>query len=277
MHQITNKFAVFIAKSFGMVAAGCLACGCGSSPTPAPVSVASAASPTVEPQVATPTDAPADTNPPTAASPTAGSVAVGEPAGAPLPKTCAVEGSRKTCVPEANFAKRLCGADYPDVALTLFSQGTPFSRAYMTRDVEGWNAGGGRTHRAKLMFDEEVLVVAHRKANANGIVMVAANGDTGSYDVLRWDGSCVSVMAEEITMSKAPKPKRSPIPWRHLEEPTKSTLLAAPKVKAGYDAWEKACDGSNEDKCTKAEVAFTGAIADFVRTNKSLPEPGRRP
>jgi hypothetical protein len=180
-------------------------------------------------------------------------------------------------VPDADFAKRLCTADYPDVALSLFSQGTPFTRAYMTRDVEGWNAGGGRTHRAKLQFDEEVLVVAHRKANANGIVLVAANGDTGSYDVLRWDGSCISVMAEEITMNKAPKPKRATIPWRHLEEPTKNALLAAPKVKTALDARDKACNASDDGKCSKADVAFTGTIADFVRTSKALPEPTRRP
>jgi len=269
MHQTANKFAISIV--FCVVSAAC-----GSSPTPAPVSVASTTTPSVEPQGVAP---PAESAPvpSSTATTTQAEVAATAAAPGPLPSTCTAQGSRKACVPDADYAKKLCSSDYPDVALSLFSQGTPFTRAYMTRDVEGWNAGGGRTHRAKLLFDEEVLVVAYRKANANGIVLVAANGDTGSYDVLRWDGSCVSVMAEEITMSKAPKPKRAAIPWRHLEESTKSALLAAPKVKAGLDARDKACNASDEGKCSKAEVAFTGAVADFVRTNKSLPEPTRRP
>ncbi|WP_394826176.1 hypothetical protein [Pendulispora albinea] len=270
--------------------------GCGGSPSPAPVSVANTTEPAVEaPAPSTSTEPKSDGThasveaavPASATSATSATSAnaatsvssASEPAreSGPLPTTCTVQGSRKACVPDAEFAKRLCGSEYPDVALSLFSQGTPFTRAYMTRDVDGWNAGGGRTRRSKLLFDEEVLVVAHRKANPNGIVMVAANGDTGSYDVLRWDGSCASVMAEEITMSKAPKPKRSTIPWRHLEESTKSALLAAPKIKSGYDAWNKACDGSDAAKCTKAEAALNAAIVDHVRASKSLPSPSHRP
>ncbi|WP_394832885.1 hypothetical protein LVJ94_40920 [Pendulispora rubella] len=266
MHQ-SNKFAISIVFCVASAA-------CGSSPTPAPVSVASTSAPSVEPQGVAPS---AESAPAESSTATITQAEVAATAAAPLPTTCTVQGTRKACVPDADYAKKLCSTAYPDVALSLFSQGTPFTRAYMTRDVDGWNAGGGRTSRSKLLFDEEVLVVAHRKANANGIVLVAANGDTGSYDVLRWDGSCVSVMAEEITMNKAPKPKRAAIPWRRLEEPTKSALLAAPKVKASLEARDKACGGDDEGKCTKAEVAFTGAIADFVRTSKSLPEPTRRP
>lgn len=283
MHHTLHKYSI----SIGITVIG-FASGCGASPSPVPVSVASSSTTAVEaPSLAPATVGNAQTNAQeykpdmpssvenSASTPISVSTVTAD--APPLPTTCTAQGSRKACVPDAEFAKRLCSAEYPDAALSLFTQGTPFTRAYMTRDVEGWNAGGGRTHRSKLAFDEEVLVVAHRKANANGIVMVAANGDTGSYDVLRWDGSCVSVMAEEITMSKAPKPKRSTIPWRHLEEPTKSTLLAVPKVKAGYDAWTKACDGSDSAKCTKAEASFNGAIVDFVRANKSLPQPAHRP
>ncbi len=273
MQQMLSKWAIS-GGIFVFGAAGAL--GCASSPkSEPPVSAANTASATVTPaEQPAAVAAPAAENAPASAADPAPAAA---PEPGPIPNTCTQQGSRKACVPDAEYAKRLCSAEYPDVALTMFSQGTPFTRAYMTRDVDGWNAGGGRTHRSKVLFDEEVLVVAHRKASANGIVMVAANGDTGSYDVLRWDGSCVSVMAEEITLSKAPKPKRAPIVWRHLEEPTKSALLAAPKVKASHDAADKACDGSNEPKCTKAEAAFTAAIADFVRTNKTLPTPAHRP
>ncbi|HWL86912.1 MAG TPA: hypothetical protein VNO21_13980 [Polyangiaceae bacterium] len=266
-----NKSAI----SVSIFAMGTLVAACASQPSSTPVSAANTTTATI----ASPPPAPSeDTKSASESTPsTVAAAPAATPEPGPLPTTCTPQGSRKACVPDAEYAKRLCAAEYPDVALNLFSQGTPFTRVYMTRDVDGWNATGGLTHRAKLAFDEEVLVVAHRKANANGIVMVASNGDTGSYDIVRWDGSCVSVMAEEITMSKAPKPKRATIAWRHLEEPTKSSLLSAPKVKASFDAREKACDGSKEAKCTKAEAALNSAITDFVRTNKSLPTPTHRP
>lgn len=64
-------------------------------------------------------------------------------------------------------------------------KGTPFTRSYLTRDVDAWNASGGRTHRATILFDEEVMVVQYRKAAAGGIVTVGVNGESGSYDVQR--------------------------------------------------------------------------------------------
>jgi len=198
-----------------------------------------------------------------------------EPEPLVLPETCGEQGPRKVCTPDAEVAKRLCSADQPDAALTLFAKGTPFSRAYMTREVDGWNAAGGRTHQAKLQFDEEVLVMAYRKANANGIIMVTKNGDTGTYDVMRWDGSCVSVTADEISTNRPPQPKRAPILWKRLEEPTKAALLGEPKIKASFEARDKSCDGTDEAKCSKAEGSFNASIVDFVRAGGSLPKPLR--
>ncbi|MDB4993601.1 MAG: hypothetical protein JWM74_1033 [Myxococcaceae bacterium] len=196
-----------------------------------------------------------------------------------LPTSCTpvtTPSGKKLCTPDADFAKRLCGGEYPDVALALMGKGTPFTRSYMTRDVDAWNATGGRTHRAKVLFDEEVMVVQYRKAQSGGIVMVSANGESGSYDVLRWDGSCVSVMAEEITLARPPQPKRAAIPWRHLDDATKTALLAAPAVKNSYALLGKACDG-NADRCTKAESALSSAVVDFVRNGGALPPPAHRP
>jgi hypothetical protein len=197
-----------------------------------------------------------------------------------LPTTCTpmtTPSGKKLCTPSADFAKRLCAGDYPDVALALMGKGTPFTRSYMTRNVDAWNASGGRTHLAKVAFDEEVMVVQYRKAQAGGIVMVSANGESGSYDVLRWDGSCVSVMAEEITLARPPQPKRASIPWRHLDDATKTALLAVPAVKNSYTALGKACDGTVAGKCTKAENALSSAVVDFVRNGGALPPPARRP
>lgn len=223
-------------------------------------------------------------------SPSSANATLQEPRGeaAPaLPSTCGADGTfkdTKLCMPERAFAKKLCTGVYPEVALGLFTKGTPFTRIYLAGDVEAWNASGGRTHRTKLAFDEEVLVLAKNGAGASGgIVMTGAQA---SYDVLRWDGSCVSVMEGEVTARKPPAPKPADVAFSRLEESTRHALLATPKVKATHAALFKACASSTSitasaaDKkaCEKADRAFSLAIVDAVRAGvAALPAPGRRP
>lgn len=211
-----------------------------------------------------------------------------EPRGeAAIPSTCGADGTfkdTKLCMPERAFAKKLCTGVYPEVALGLFTKGSPFTRIYLAGDVEAWNASGGRTHRTKLAFDEEVLVLAKNGAGASGgIVMTGAQA---SFDVLRWDGSCVSVMEGEVTARKPPAPKPADVAFSRLEESTRHALLATPKVKATHDALSKACASSTsitasaagKKACEKADRAFSLAIVDAVRAGAAaLPAPGRRP
>ena len=199
----------------------------------------------------------------------------------PLPTTCGTEATikdAKLCMPAPAYAKKLCTATYPEVALGLFGKGTPWTRIYLAGDVEAWNASGGRTHRTKLGFDEEIIVLAKHGANGGGIMMTGAQA---SYDVLRWDGSCVSVMEGEITTRRPPTPKPAEIQFSRLEESTRHALLASPRVKATHEALFKACTSvscaSEKKACEKADKAFASAIVDAVRSGASLPAPGRRP
>lgn len=221
----------------------------------------------------------------TASSPaSADAPSVADEGPAPLPTSCTTGDSgglkdMKLCLPEASYAKKLCSGVYPEVALRLFAKGTPWSRVYLAGDVEAWNASGGLTSRTKLAFDEEVIVLGkHGAASMGGVVMTGAQA---SYDVLRWDGSCVSVMEGEITTKKPPAPKPAEVKWSRLEETTRRALLAQPKVKAAYDAIGKACGSvstSAEKKgCEKADRAFTSAIVEAVRGGAALPAPARRP
>jgi hypothetical protein len=200
-----------------------------------------------------------------------------------VPTTCGADGSlkdTKLCMPDRTFAKKLCGGIYPEVALGLFAKGTPFTRIYMAGDVDAWNASGGLTHRAKLAFDEEVIVLGkHGSGNGGGIQMTGAQS---SYDVLRWDGTCVSVMEGEITTRRPPAPKPAEVPFNRLEELTRRALLASPKVKAAHDALGKACStvscAAEKKACDKADKAFSLAIVDAIRAGStSLPAPNRRP
>jgi len=199
-----------------------------------------------------------------------------------LPTTCFGEQpvkDAKVCLPPGTFAKKLCGGVYPEVALSMFAKGTPWTRIWLAGDVEAWNASGGLTHRAKLGFDEEVIVLSrHSAGGSGGIVMTGA---MASYDVLRWDGTCVSVMEGELTTRRPPAPKPAPVPWNRLEETTRRALLTSPKVKATHDSLDKACSSvasaAEKKSCDKADKAFASAVADFVRTGGALPAPARRP
>jgi hypothetical protein len=245
------------------------ALGCGSAPPPkaaepVPVPVSSAIAPAAAPE------------PPAAEEEAAPS----EPAA--LPTACAEGTNEPMCMPDVDFAKRLCGGVFPDVALTLLGKDQPWTRMYMTGDYEAWNASGGMATRARLAFDEEVLVVAHRQMRPGGIVMTGAGA---TYDVLRWDGTCVSVEANEITQKKPPQPRAAPIPWRRLGEATRIALLSQPKVQAGQKLVEKECGAAPtatgakaaQTKCDRADAAFDKAIVDFVRSGGALPAPARRP
>ncbi|MDF2694865.1 MAG: hypothetical protein K0S65_3248, partial [Labilithrix sp.] len=133
--------------------------------------------------------------------------------------------------------------------------------------------------RAKLAFDEEVIVLSrHSAGGGGGIVMTGA---MASYDVLRWDGTCVSVMEGELTTRRPPAPKPAPVSWSRLEETTRRALLASPKVKATHDSLDKACgsvaSAVEKRSCEKADKTFAAAVVDFVRAGGALPVPARRP
>ena len=181
----------------------------------------------------------------------------------------------KACTVAPAYVKRLCSAIYPEATLALFSKGTPFTRVWMAGDVEAWNASAGLSRRAKLGFDEEVIVLGkHQAPSAGGIVMT---GTMASYDVVRADGTCFSVMEGELTTRRPPAPKSASIAWGRLEEPTRHALLTVPKVKAAYDSVTKACAADRTKACDKADAKFAQAILDAVRNGVELPKPVRKP
>lgn len=200
------------------------------------------------------------------------------PAPESIPSACEAESTvkdAKLCVAPKAFTKKLCSGVYPEVALAMFSKSTPWTRLWLSGDVDAWNASGGLTHRAKLAFDEEVVVLSkHGAAQSGGIVMT---GSMASYDVLRLDGTCVSVMEGELTTRRPPVPRPAPVPFRRLEEPTRHALLAAPKLETKYAAVEKACNTGDKKSCEKAEKALSQAVLDHVKSGAALPEPARRP
>src|SRR4051794_26557911 len=119
-----------------------------------------------------------------------------------VPTKCGDGQSDGICAPPRPYVKFLCGSfPRPDIALVLFNKSSPWTRAYLNRNVEAWYTSGQQSTSAKLLFDEEVLVLSHPKAGRGGMVVEGAGTP---YDVLRLDGVCSSVGSEEITMKHPP-------------------------------------------------------------------------
>jgi hypothetical protein len=220
---------------------------------------------------------PAPTSEPTAA-PSAEPAPEAEKHADKLPTSCS-GGDDKICMPPADFVKRLCGGFFPDVALSMLSKGTPWTRGYLrVKSTEAWNASGGVSSSDKVVFDEEFVILTHRKADAGGMQV---SGAGGGYDVLRWDGTCASLMDEEVTLKTPPAPKSAKIPWKSLDDKVRDALLADEKVNKVYTERRKECKGATIGdvslKCEKVDAQLSVVIADFVRNGGSLPPPPKLP
>lgn len=194
-----------------------------------------------------------------------------------LPKACAKKNG--ACVPPRPFVEKLCAGDYPSVALYLFGNGLPWTRGYLKGRTKAWNASGGASDNTWLEFDEEVLVLAERKADLGG--MQVSGGGGASYDALRWDGSCVTLSGDELTLDKPPAPKTSKVEWRFLDDNVQEALRAVPAINDAYLARRKECKGvtSGEvsSKCVKADDKLSAEIVKYLRGGGALPEPTKVP
>jgi len=191
-----------------------------------------------------------------------------------VPETCARQSDQGYCLPEERFVKALCDDVHQDVALWMFREGTPWTRAYLTRKTEAWNASGGASVQGELAFDEEVLVLRERLSKEGGIQV---SGAMGSYDALRWNGSCVSLMAEEITQRKPPKSLHSRVEWRWMSEPMQEALRSNEAVVETYRARRTECKGASmgtvSKKCEQLDDKLISVIVQHVRDGGKLVEP----
>jgi hypothetical protein len=210
---------------------------------------------------------------PVEAEPTDGAASAAGSSG--VPTDCFKSGA--VCSPDPQFVKRLCNGKFPSIGLYLFSN-PKWTRGYLTRRTKAWNASGGASDSGWVEFDEEVLILYARVADAGGMQV---SGAGGSYDALRWDGSCVTLQSEEVTMSKAPSPKYPPIDFRYLDDDTQEALRKDDKLNKAWQDRRRECKGATSGdvslKCVKADDALTKSVIAFVRGGGSIPEPKKLP
>lgn len=202
--------------------------------------------------------------------------AAGEESSGKLPDKCNQKGD--VCLPPEGFVKKLCVESFPNIALHMFRKGTPWTRGYLTRKTNAWNASGGASDNVELAFDEEVIILRHRASDMGGMQV---SGASGGYDALRWDGSCVTLAKEEITLKLPPAAKTAKVEWRWLDEPIQESLRGDEKVDAAYKARRNECKGATMGtvslKCVKADTKLSDVIVEYVRGGGELPMPSKLP
>lgn len=182
------------------------------------------------------------------------------------------------CVPPPKFVEGLCSDTYAGAALHMFLPSSPWTKAYLKGKVKAWNASGGVSdNESYLEFDEEVVIL--KKRGGPGGIQVS--GAEGGYDALRWDGSCVTLDASEVTLSAPPKPKAAKVEWRFLDEATQSALRESETVTEAYRTRRQECKGAVSGevskKCVVADDALSQKIVDHVRSGGALGTPERMP
>ena len=182
---------------------------------------------------------------------------------AQIPTACA-DTSADLCTPPRPFVERLCSKPHQEVALALFARKAPFTHLYLKSKVD------------ELAFDEEVLALVFHVQPKGGMIVGSGNG---SYDVLRWDGTCSrGVEAEVFTRSRPPRPRAAHVQWHRMGERMQSALIASSEaVKRAHAKRGKECKGAMTGDvsaaCEKADGSLVDAIVDYVRTTGELPEP----
>jgi hypothetical protein len=195
-----------------------------------------------------------------------------------MPTECAKKGGG-ACVPPRAFVQKLCSGNFPGAALYLFANSSPWTRIYLRGKTKAWNASGGASDNSSFLeFDEEVLALAERKADLGGMQV---SGAGASYDALRWDGSCVTLSSEEVTLDKPPSPKSAKVEWRFLDDNAQEALRKDEKVNEAYLARRKECGGATSGevsmKCVKADQKLSDVIVAHLRNGGKLPEPSKLP
>lgn len=197
---------------------------------------------------------------------------------APEPARALPECAAAPCVPPHRFVSSLCSGKYPGVAVAMFADSALWQRAYVrVREVDPFNTIGGPSSSEKLMFDEEVIILDG--VGPKDPTKISVSG-ANSHHVLRLDGTCATVMEDEVTAVKPPLPGHAQLNWAHLDDNIQAALLEDPGVKAARDAQRTSCKGASvlgaTDKCVEAGRRLTVQVVKALR-HVVPPQPDRVP
>lgn len=192
----------------------------------------------------------------------------------PVPSKCIKR--KGACLPPVKWAEKLCQDVYPDVALYMFRKDSPWDRYYMRSGLNAVN-GWGATVSEDLVQGEEVIPINFR-GQKDGFVV---EGSQGTFDVLRWDGSCVTLDLAEVTKDRPGAPKSPRIEWRSLSDEVQTALMEDNRVASAVKSRQKECRGATIGKvsaeCERLDKELGGVIARYVRDGGGVPAPAVHP
>jgi hypothetical protein len=105
---------------------------------------------------------------------------------------------------------------------------------------------------------------------------------SGSYQVLRWNGTCATLQEGELRMEKPGKVKAAKVQWRFLDSGIQQALRTDQRVTDAYRARKKECKGAHSGdvskKCVKLDQKLFDLIVSVVRSGDiEFPTPGKMP
>lgn len=194
-----------------------------------------------------------------------------------LPDSC--NDDDEDCLPPEPFVAKLCSGIHPELALHMFRGGSPWKRLYSRAVAPAFNGAGGPSISDERIQRGEELIALRRNTDAkrskSGEMSIGA---TAGYDLLRWNGSCVTLHDGEFT-SKAPRRglRHANVDWRSLGDAVQSTLREDELISRAIVARRKECRGITlgnvTRKCVEQEKTLVAAIVDYVRAGGELPAP----
>lgn len=185
------------------------------------------------------------------------------------------------CMPPSRWVDKLCSGVHPEVALHMFRGGSPWTRIYSRARAPAFSGAGGTSVSDERVEKGEELIALRRNSEARGSGAGEMTvGDTAGYDLLRWNGSCVTLHDGEFSTEPPRRRQHARVEWRWLGDAVRSALTSDGTVKSAYVARRKECKGATfgrvTKKCIERDDSLIDAIVDYVRSGGPLPEPNER-
>jgi hypothetical protein len=184
------------------------------------------------------------------------------------------------CLPPVQWVDKLCSGVHPEVALHMFRGGSPWKRIYSRARAPAYNAAGGPSSDERIEKGEELIALRRNGDSGSSSAGAMSVADTSGYDLLRWNGSCVTLQDGEYSTKAPRRREHARVEWRWLGDAVRSALTSNGPVKEAYVARRKECKGvtfgSVSKKCVEREDSLVAAIVNYVRAGGELPEPNER-
>lgn len=141
------------------------------------------------------------------------------------------------------------------------------------RAFKAWHVGSRSDLRELRAGEEVILLTGGGKAKPGAIQDAAGRG----FDALRWDGTCVSLMEDELSFQKPAAAVPANIDMKALMPEFRSALLEERPIEQLSGSTAKLCEPALADKepgkskCELARRQLSQVIAQVITKGKPLP------